>query len=287
MGNPLDTSVAAVRLISSGTLDRFPGLRVALVHAGGFLPYQVGRFDHAFDVRPEARVAIDRPPSTYLDRFWMDTITHSDEALEFLARRIGPDRLYIGTDQPFDMADAAPWSACVASRSTSTRRAAPRRPCSTSTSRPAWRRSRREVPDGSPGSDAARAQPAPEARPGQGRGARDRHPPRPPRPGDRDHAGGGRHRRRGGAGLGAADRAHARGRDPDRLPGHAQPRRERAQRVPAQPVLGRGRGRPRQPHAGRAVRRSPATTSSPPRRPRSCPSSRPAPATSSSRPSTG
>jgi aminocarboxymuconate-semialdehyde decarboxylase len=108
MGNPLDTSVAAVRLISSGALDRFPGLRVALVHAGGFLPYQVGRFDHAFDVRPEARVAIDRPPSTYLDRFWMDTITHSDEALEFLAGRIGPDRLYIGTDQPFDMADVAP-----------------------------------------------------------------------------------------------------------------------------------------------------------------------------------
>ena len=91
-----------------GALDRFPGLRVALVHAGGFLPYQIGRFDHAFDVRPEARVAIDRPPSTYLDRFWMDTITHSDEALEFLARRIGPDRLYIGTDQPFDMADVAP-----------------------------------------------------------------------------------------------------------------------------------------------------------------------------------
>ena len=108
MGNPLDTSVAAVRLISSGALDGFPGLRVALVHAGGFLPYQVGRFDHAFAVRPEARVAIDRPPSTYLDRFWMDTITHSDEALEFLARRIGPDRLYIGTDQPFDMADVGP-----------------------------------------------------------------------------------------------------------------------------------------------------------------------------------
>jgi aminocarboxymuconate-semialdehyde decarboxylase len=108
MGNPLDTSVAAVRLIHSGALDRFPALRVGLVHAGGFLPYQLGRFDHAFAVRAEARVAIDRPPSSYLDRFWMDTITHGDEALRFLAERIGPDRLYIGTDQPFDMADAAP-----------------------------------------------------------------------------------------------------------------------------------------------------------------------------------
>jgi len=108
MGNPLDTSVAAVRLIFSGALDRHPALRVALVHAGGFLPYQLGRFDHTFAVRAEARVAIDRPPSSYLDRFWMDTITHDDEALRFLARRIGPDRLYIGTDQPFDMADPDP-----------------------------------------------------------------------------------------------------------------------------------------------------------------------------------
>jgi aminocarboxymuconate-semialdehyde decarboxylase len=108
MGNPLDTSVAAVRLVYSGALDRFPRLRIALVHGGGFLPYQLGRFDHAFAVRPEARVAIDRPPSSYLHRFWMDTITHGDEALRFLAARIGPERLYIGTDQPFDMADAAP-----------------------------------------------------------------------------------------------------------------------------------------------------------------------------------
>ena len=108
MGNPLDTTIAAVRLIHAGSLDRFPGLRVALVHGGGFLPYQIGRFDHAWSVRSEARVSLDRPPSEYLDRFWMDTITHGDEALRFLADRIDPDRLYIGTDEPFDMADSDP-----------------------------------------------------------------------------------------------------------------------------------------------------------------------------------
>src|SRR5439155_22660122 len=47
LGNPLDTCVAAVRLIHSGALDRFPQLRILLVHAGGFLPYQLGRCDHA------------------------------------------------------------------------------------------------------------------------------------------------------------------------------------------------------------------------------------------------
>jgi aminocarboxymuconate-semialdehyde decarboxylase len=108
MGNPLDTSIAAVRLIHSGALDRFPALRIALVHAGGFLPYQLGRFDHAFDVRPEPRVAIDRRPSGYLDRFWMDTITHADAQLVFLRDLIGRRRLVLGTDLPFDMADPRP-----------------------------------------------------------------------------------------------------------------------------------------------------------------------------------
>lgn len=108
VGNPLDTCVAAVRLIHAGTLDRFSRLRIVLVHGGGFLPYQLGRFDHAFAVRPEPRVRIDRPPSSYLDRFWMDTITHSDAALAFLVGLVGTERMVLGTDLPFDMADSRP-----------------------------------------------------------------------------------------------------------------------------------------------------------------------------------
>ena len=108
VGNPLDTCVTAVRLIHSGTLDRFPGLKVVLVHGGGFLPYQLGRFDHAFAVRPEPNAKIDRPPTSYLHRFWMDTITHSDAALRFLAGLVGTDRVVVGTDLPFDMADSQP-----------------------------------------------------------------------------------------------------------------------------------------------------------------------------------
>jgi aminocarboxymuconate-semialdehyde decarboxylase len=107
-GNPLDTTIAAMRLIHSGTLDRHPRLRLALVHAGGFIPFQLGRFDHAFDVRVEPRVRIERRPSTYLRRFWLDTITHADLALGFLRDLIGQDRLVLGTDLPFDMADTEP-----------------------------------------------------------------------------------------------------------------------------------------------------------------------------------
>jgi aminocarboxymuconate-semialdehyde decarboxylase len=108
IGNPLDTFIAAARLIHSGALERHPGLEVVLVHAGGFMPYQLGRLDHAFAVRTEPRAAIDREPSSYLPRFWFDSITHSDASLEFLVSFAGTDRIVLGTDLPFDMGDPLP-----------------------------------------------------------------------------------------------------------------------------------------------------------------------------------
>ena len=108
IGNPLDTCVAAARLVHTGTLDRHPGLKIILVHGGGFMPYQLGRLDHAYTVRTEPKAKINRTPSDYLDRFWMDTITHSDGSLEFLVSLIGTARIVLGTDLPFDMGDARP-----------------------------------------------------------------------------------------------------------------------------------------------------------------------------------
>lgn len=108
IGNPLDTTTAAARLVFSGVLDRFPDLRIVLVHAGGFLPYQLGRLDRVFLVRDQAKVTLSAPPSSYLHRFWIDSITHSDAALTFLVSLIGTDRLVLGTDFPFDMQDPEP-----------------------------------------------------------------------------------------------------------------------------------------------------------------------------------
>jgi aminocarboxymuconate-semialdehyde decarboxylase len=62
-GNPLETCIAASRLILSGFLDRHPRLKIVLVHAGGFMPFQIGRLDHGFRVRPETK-AITAAPST-------------------------------------------------------------------------------------------------------------------------------------------------------------------------------------------------------------------------------
>jgi aminocarboxymuconate-semialdehyde decarboxylase len=105
IGNPLDTTIAAARLILSGCLDRHPKLKIVLVHAGGFLSFQIGRLDHGFAVRTETRANIKRPPSAYLNRFYVDTITHANLPLKFLIDLFGRDNVVIGTDLPFDMAD--------------------------------------------------------------------------------------------------------------------------------------------------------------------------------------
>ena len=102
VGNPLESTIGAARLILSGVLDRFPRLRLTLTHGGGFLPYQIGRLDHGHRVRPEAKGCAE-PPSTYLRRFVFDTVTHRPEVTAFLIDLVGADRVAYGTDLPFDM----------------------------------------------------------------------------------------------------------------------------------------------------------------------------------------
>jgi aminocarboxymuconate-semialdehyde decarboxylase len=105
IGNPLATAVAASRMILSGFLDRHPNLEIILVHSGGYMPFQIGRLDHGYRVRKEARANIQKPPSEYLRRFHYDTITHAAAPLNFLVDMAGQDRVVLGTDIPFDMGD--------------------------------------------------------------------------------------------------------------------------------------------------------------------------------------
>jgi aminocarboxymuconate-semialdehyde decarboxylase len=110
VGFPLDTTLAAARLIFSGVLDRFPGLRICIGQAGGFLPYVAGRFDRGYAVRPECRRFITKPPSEYLRRLFFDSITHSMPVLRLLLDTVGPERVMLGSDFPFDMGSPIPRS---------------------------------------------------------------------------------------------------------------------------------------------------------------------------------
>jgi aminocarboxymuconate-semialdehyde decarboxylase len=105
VGNPFDTFVAAARLIVGGVFDRHPELRVQLVHGGGSLPYQIGRLQHAFEVRAETSEVARRSPMDCLENLLFDTVLFDPRALDFLLALAGAERVLLGTDVPFDMAD--------------------------------------------------------------------------------------------------------------------------------------------------------------------------------------
>jgi aminocarboxymuconate-semialdehyde decarboxylase len=104
VGNPYDTSLAAARMILTGFLDRYPTLKIILPHGGGYIPYQIGRLDHGFKMRPGKNINL-LAPSNYLKRFYYDTILFNRQALKFLYDLVGADRLLTATDIPFDAAD--------------------------------------------------------------------------------------------------------------------------------------------------------------------------------------
>ena len=102
IGNPVDTAVAACHLIFGGVLDRHPKLQICLPHAGGVLPILVGRIDQGWKVRDELK-HLPNPPSTYLQRFTYDTITHSKPTMEFVIKQVGSERVMVGSDYCFTM----------------------------------------------------------------------------------------------------------------------------------------------------------------------------------------
>jgi aminocarboxymuconate-semialdehyde decarboxylase len=106
-GQPTETALALSHLIFDGTLDRHPGLKLLAAHGGGFLPTYIGRSDHAWTERPDARGCAHQP-SSYLRRIWYDALVYTPQALRHLVEVVGADKVVLGTDYPFDMGVADP-----------------------------------------------------------------------------------------------------------------------------------------------------------------------------------
>ncbi|MGM7669249.1 amidohydrolase family protein [Microbacterium sp. A93] len=102
VGQPTENAVALSHLIFSGVLDRHPELKIVAAHGGGYLPFAIGRSDHAWRVRPEAHGCVHEP-SSYLRKLWFDTVVHDPAALRHLVAAAGDSRVLLGSDFPFDM----------------------------------------------------------------------------------------------------------------------------------------------------------------------------------------
>ncbi len=108
IGNPLDSTVAVSHLIFDGVMQRYPKLKFVVAHGGGFIAHYWARMDHAWRARPDCRTIIKNPPSSYLEKFYFDTITFDPEMLKRLIERFGADHVVLGTDYPYDMGEEDP-----------------------------------------------------------------------------------------------------------------------------------------------------------------------------------
>jgi aminocarboxymuconate-semialdehyde decarboxylase len=108
LANPFDTTIGACTLVFGGIADRFPDLRVLLVHGGGFFPYQIGRVNQGYAVVEANRAHASRAPLDYLRWFQYDTMLLHPPAIRYLADTVGTNEIVLGSDFPFPMSDGDP-----------------------------------------------------------------------------------------------------------------------------------------------------------------------------------
>lgn len=109
VGNPAETTMAVARLMFSGTIDDYPRIRFCLAHAGGFLPYQLGRLERGYTVYGRKKGArLRSTPRALAKRMYYDTVLHSPDMLRVLVDLVGPSQVLLGSDYPFEMGDSNP-----------------------------------------------------------------------------------------------------------------------------------------------------------------------------------
>lgn len=109
VGMPAESSRAICSMIFGGVFERLPLLRVAVAHGGGSFTSTIGRIEHGFNVRPDL-CAIDNqfPPSSYLGKFWLDSLVHDQKMLNHITNMVGEDKVLLGSDYPFPLGELNP-----------------------------------------------------------------------------------------------------------------------------------------------------------------------------------
>ena len=109
VGMPAETSRAICSMIFGGIFKKFPNLRVAFAHGGGSFPHIIGRIEKGFLERPDlCAVENNINPKNYLGKFYVDSLVHSQEALNYLVDIIGIDSIILGSDYPFPLGEEKP-----------------------------------------------------------------------------------------------------------------------------------------------------------------------------------
>jgi aminocarboxymuconate-semialdehyde decarboxylase len=105
---PAEIGLAAMSMITGGTMAKLPGLRIAFSHGGGALRVQVPRLEHAWQNFGLLRDQLPEGPTAVARAMYFDNLLYDRGAILSLIELVGDRRVMVGTDYPFAIMDKDP-----------------------------------------------------------------------------------------------------------------------------------------------------------------------------------
>lgn len=103
-GYAVETATHAIRLIVSGVLDRFPGLKLVIGHLGEGIPYWLYRIDY-WNGKHQGKTApqLEMKASDYVKRNFAITVSgaYQRSALDLCLTELGDENIMFATDYPY------------------------------------------------------------------------------------------------------------------------------------------------------------------------------------------
>lgn len=103
LGNPSETTLSVAHLALGGVLQRYPKMKVVLVHCGGTLPAVVGRWERGAETRRPGLEELTESPRESMRRLYVDCLAHDPAVVDLAVGIFGEEHILLGSDWPFPM----------------------------------------------------------------------------------------------------------------------------------------------------------------------------------------
>jgi aminocarboxymuconate-semialdehyde decarboxylase len=105
---PGETGLSAASMLTSGTLHRHPGLRIAWSHGGGTFASLLPRLTHGWNTLAALRESMPLAPWEGARRMYYDSLVYDAANLAHLIERFGATQICVGSDFPFVIRETDP-----------------------------------------------------------------------------------------------------------------------------------------------------------------------------------
>ena len=104
LGFTAETQITIIKMILRGWFERLPNLKIMLGHLAEGLPFYLERLESRLNSHPSEAIKMQHPVSHYFENNILASTSGntSAEAFECVKKVMGIDKMFIGTDNPFE-----------------------------------------------------------------------------------------------------------------------------------------------------------------------------------------